>query len=120
MNDIYFYGIDFKKIDLYCKVKTVASFNKKRQYREISKVLLKINTEKYYKVDMIDFDSRLLRITVDCSLLTPEFNKYNKDRIDKYIESSEERIRITLSFDEVDFAYYFEGTKESQLEKVVI
>jgi len=111
MNNTYYYGIDFRKIDLYCKVKTFSAIEMKNRYREISNILLKIDTEKFYHVEIVNFDRQLVTITVDCI-----FTKYSdkERRIYKY---EEDRITIALTFDMVDFSYYFEDTTEDELEE---
>lgn len=111
-NETYFYGIDFKKIELYCKVKFPAALRLKREFIQISKIKLEIDTDKFYKVEKVNFIDYLVTINVNCI-------KCDKSNNDEIIVSTEDRIKLNLSFDDVEFSYFFENTKEEELEGVI-
>ncbi|MDD4076850.1 MAG: hypothetical protein PHT03_02605 [Bacilli bacterium] len=102
MVNTYFYGIDFKKIRLYCKVKLDKIYDEKASYREFLNVNLNIDYDKFYEVISIDLCEQLVRIEVD-------YKKYKNGIKD------EDRIKITLRFENVEFAYFFEDTKKEEL-----
>lgn len=105
MSETFFYGIDFKKIQLYCKFKIKTKEARLKyndmlnSYLNVSSIKLRIDNEKYYKVELIDFDIEKVAITVNC---------LKRD--------NEDRIKIKLDFNMVDFSYFFEETKENELE----
>ena len=102
---LYFYGIDFKLIRLYCKVKIDKIYDVKQAYRDFLNANLFIDYEKYYEVVSIDFYDQLVSIVVD-------YKKYRNGI------KEEDRIKINLSFENVDFVYFFEDTKKEELNEV--
>lgn len=109
--DTYFYGIDFKKVRVYCKVKTTSYIKLRNEFREVSKVLLNIDTDKFYLVEYFNFIDEKLKITVNCTRLKYDETDYS------YSKNSEDRFKLVLSFDDVEFSYFFEDTLEDELEK---
>lgn len=111
--DTYFYGIDFKKIHLFCKVKFEDALRLKREFRQVSKIMLLIDTDKFYPVEKVDFIEETATITVEYFSLVV----YEREKLEKY---SEERISLNLPFDVLEFSYFFENLKEQDLEQAVM
>ena len=107
-DETFFYGIDFKKIKLFCKVNTASAVKTKILYKDTSNMDISIQPDHYYEVEKISFVDELLTIKV-----------VNKKRIYDYkkihYEFDEEIVPIILNFDMVEFSYYFIETKEENL-----
>lgn len=85
----YFYGVDYKKIHLYCKLKSLST------YHEVAKK---------YQINF-DFDKEYLIV---CDY-----------RIDKTVDIVVEDFRgnkktINLKYDDIDFIYFFENLVEQE------
>lgn len=98
-NETCFYGIDFKKIKLYCKVNYVASIKTRELYRKQSSNDIFIDSEKFYQVIRVDFDNELLWVPCYCA------------KTDTYVP-------VVLNFNHVEFSYFFEETKEDELNEL--
>jgi len=107
--DVYFYGIDFKKIKLHCKINILGVIKTKRNYSQLNKDL-NIDSDSYYEVVSINFLEEHLTIKVSYKQKI-----YNKKTY-VYEIVSEDYMPIILNFDFVEFSYYFENTKEENLD----
>lgn len=87
--------INIENFILYCKVKTVEGFKTVRLYYNVKDVRLKINYDKYYLVETINFIDGLITITVPCNLVSYKNNV------------SEDMIKVIFGFHQVEFFYLF-------------
>lgn len=100
----YFYGIDFKKIKLFCKIKLDKILAVIDVYRT-KKMDLKINYNRFYDIIEINFFDEIVKVEID------------------YIDRrgflrSEERMIIELGYEMVEFMYFFNGKQKEDLNEV--
>lgn len=92
MDNRYFYGVDYKKMHLFCKIKDVSSY-----YLFQRDFYKKFDYNKYYEVLLDNREEKEILIEVFCE----EDNSY---------------CRVFVSYDYINFYYFFDNLDEPKKE----
>lgn len=111
--DNTFYGKNFEKIRLYCKIKTDASIKIRRMYKQDYDVTLNFISDKYYKVQEVNFDDKSLIVLINFT--KPFYDLKLKDDI----IIDEDKIKVCLDYEQVEFGFFLEYTSEEEYKKSI-
>ena len=89
MNNKYFYGVDFNKMHLYCKIKSLFIY-----HEIVKRYKINFNFDKEYLV-IVDY-----RLDKTIDIIVDDLKGFKKT--------------INLKYDEVEFNYFFENLEEQE------